>query len=71
MGVNVMGTGLSNMLNNELMVSVMYPNSLHRPPAGDLWGYFVIITRAGLIQCPHLIVGIVGARNNTLNELGA
>lgn len=58
MGVNVMGTWLSNMLNNELMVSVMYPP----PPAGDLWGYFVTITRAGVIKCPHLIVGIVSAK---------
>lgn len=60
-----MGTWLSNMLNNELMVSVMYPPHPPTPPAGDLWGYFDIITRAGVIKCPHLIVGIVSAKKPT------
>lgn len=59
-----MGTWLSNMLNNELMVSVMHPL-----PAGDLWGYFVIITRAGVIKCPHLIVGIVSAKKTQYLKL--
>lgn len=47
-GGNVVGTVLSNKLNNESMVSKM-----QAPPAGDLRGYFVIITRAGLIKCPY------------------